>query len=94
MVRMLRMAALLVVPALLLVPAVQADDEKKAEEPKPAGLDWAAVFKKLDTNGDGKLTADEFQKLADLPEVKVLVDGRRVTDPQLWQGTTRLVIGG
>jgi len=30
----------------------------------------------------------------DLPEVTVLVDGRRVTDPLRWQGKTRLVIGG
>lgn len=31
---------------------------------------------------------------ADLPGVTVLVDGRRITDPRLWQSTTRLVIGG
>jgi nucleotide sugar dehydrogenase len=30
---------------------------------------------------------------ADLPGVKVLVDGRRITDPAKWTGVTRLVIG-
>jgi nucleotide sugar dehydrogenase len=38
----------------------------------------------------------EYQQLApsDLPGVRVLVDGRRVTDPARWAGVTRLVIGG
>jgi nucleotide sugar dehydrogenase len=31
---------------------------------------------------------------ADLPNVKVLVDGRRVTDPARWEGVRRVVIGG
>lgn len=31
---------------------------------------------------------------ADLPGVRVLVDGRRVTDPARWEGVGRLVIGG
>ena len=31
---------------------------------------------------------------ADLPGVKVLVDGRRVTDPARWEGVRRVVIGG
>ncbi|HET7385987.1 MAG TPA: nucleotide sugar dehydrogenase [Nocardioidaceae bacterium] len=30
----------------------------------------------------------------DLPEVKVIVDGRRVTDPAKWTGVRRIVIGG
>jgi nucleotide sugar dehydrogenase len=30
----------------------------------------------------------------DLPGVKVLVDGRRVTDPARWEGVRRIVIGG
>lgn len=30
---------------------------------------------------------------ADFPGIKVLFDGRRVTDPELWAGTPRLVIG-
>lgn len=32
-------------------------------------------------------------KPADLPGIKVLFDGRRVTDPALWKGTPRIVIG-
>jgi nucleotide sugar dehydrogenase len=30
----------------------------------------------------------------DLPAVRVLVDGRRITDPALWGGVRRIVIGG
>lgn len=30
---------------------------------------------------------------ADFPGIKVLFDGRRITDPELWAGTPRLVIG-
>ncbi|AOZ72444.1 nucleotide sugar dehydrogenase [Boudabousia tangfeifanii] len=29
----------------------------------------------------------------DLPGIRLLADGRRVTDPELWQGTPRMVIG-
>lgn len=31
---------------------------------------------------------------ADLPGVRLLLDGRRITDPSLWAGTPRLTIGG
>ncbi len=39
---------------------------------------------------------EEYAALApaDLPGVKVLVDGRRVTDPAAWVGVRRVVIGG
>ncbi|MEV6107245.1 nucleotide sugar dehydrogenase [Streptomyces sp. NPDC051940] len=38
----------------------------------------------------------EYRELsaADLPDVKILVDGRRTTDPARWQGVRRIVIGG
>ncbi|RDG39748.1 nucleotide sugar dehydrogenase [Streptomyces corynorhini] len=38
----------------------------------------------------------EYRELtpADLPDVTVLVDGRRTTDPEAWQGVRRVVIGG
>ncbi|WP_037601970.1 nucleotide sugar dehydrogenase [Streptacidiphilus rugosus] len=38
----------------------------------------------------------EYRELAatDLPEVSVLVDGRRTTDPARWEGVRRVVIGG
>jgi nucleotide sugar dehydrogenase len=39
---------------------------------------------------------DEYRTLAaaDLPHVRVLVDGRRVIDPSRWRGVRRIVIGG
>jgi hypothetical protein len=38
----------------------------------------------------------EYRSLSatDLPGVRVLVDGRRVTDPARWAGVERIVIGG
>ncbi|MFF8290682.1 nucleotide sugar dehydrogenase [Streptomyces sp. NPDC016309] len=38
----------------------------------------------------------EYKELAaaDLPDVTVLVDGRRTTDPARWEGVRRVVIGG
>lgn len=38
----------------------------------------------------------EYRSLtpADLPSVRVLVDGRRITDPARWTGVRRIVIGG
>lgn len=38
----------------------------------------------------------EYRNLrpADLPGIRLLFDGRRVTDPGLWAGTPRLVVGG
>ncbi|RBL87088.1 nucleotide sugar dehydrogenase, partial [Streptomyces cavourensis] len=38
----------------------------------------------------------EYRELsaADLPDVRVLVDGRRTTDPEKWAGVRRVVIGG
>ena len=37
----------------------------------------------------------EYRQLtpADLPGIRVLVDGRRITDPELWSGVRRVVIG-
>jgi UDP-N-acetyl-D-mannosaminuronate dehydrogenase len=38
----------------------------------------------------------EYRRLgvADLPMVRVLVDGRRITDPARWSGVRRILIGG
>jgi hypothetical protein len=36
-----------------------------AQEQKKGNFDIEAIFKKLDTNNDGKLSKDEFLKLAD-----------------------------
>lgn len=61
-----------VVTALFLVGVARAGDEKKAAPPaddKEAKLE--AAFKKVDADGDGKLTKDEFKKLAEsLPKLK------------------------
>ena len=40
--------------------------------------------------------AREYRELAatDFPGVTILVDGRRITDPDRWQGVRRIVIGG
>ncbi len=49
---------LVALTAALLLGGVQAQDTKKK-------LDSEAIFKKLDANKDGKLSKDEFLKLAD-----------------------------
>ncbi|MEU6858690.1 nucleotide sugar dehydrogenase [Glycomyces sp. NPDC046736] len=38
---------------------------------------------------------DEYRTLspADLPEVRVLLDGRRITDPAVWEGREHIVLG-
>ncbi|MFJ8232281.1 nucleotide sugar dehydrogenase [Streptomyces sp. NPDC094448] len=57
----------------------------------------------LPAHGGEKVTAAilqadhaEYRELAaaDLPDVTVLVDGRRTTDPERWAGVRRVVIGG
>jgi nucleotide sugar dehydrogenase len=50
------------------------------------GVDAAVI--QADHEAYAQLTSD------DLPGVKVLVDGRRVTDPARWEGVRRVVIGG
>jgi Ca2+-binding EF-hand superfamily protein len=50
---------LIVLTASFMLGGVQAQDGQKKK------LDAAAIFMKLDTNSDGKLSKDEFLKLAD-----------------------------
>ena len=45
------------------------------------------LSKNLDTPHYKELAAEDF------PGIKLLFDGRRVTDPDNWRGTPRLVIG-
>jgi Ca2+-binding EF-hand superfamily protein len=45
----------------LTLPGVNAQDKKAAK----AGIDMTTIFKKIDGNNDGKLSKDEFAKLAD-----------------------------
>ncbi|MBO0698136.1 MAG: hypothetical protein J2P46_07065, partial [Zavarzinella sp.] len=45
---------------LALTATAGAADKKKAKKAKANGPDVNALFTKLDTNGDGKLSKDEF----------------------------------
>ena len=65
------------------------DDEIKAFgwEPYNMGDDAEVVIIQADHPEYKELTPK------DLPGVRLLFDGRRVTDPELWVGTPRLVIG-
>jgi nucleotide sugar dehydrogenase len=56
--------------------------------PPHQGEDVDAVVVQTDHASYAALAA------SDLPGVKVLVDGRRVTDPARWEGVRRIVIGG
>lgn len=42
--------------------AVGADDEKKQPAGKIGNLDRAKMFEKMDANGDGKVTKEEYKK--------------------------------
>jgi Ca2+-binding EF-hand superfamily protein len=65
MTRLLCAAGLL--GALVLADVTGAADDDKKDKGKGQGLrDPEAVFKKLDTNKDGKLSKEEFMKLAEL----------------------------
>lgn len=65
------------------------DDEIKAFgwEPYTMGDDAEVVIIQADHPEYKELTPK------DLPGIRLLFDGRRVTDPELWVGTPRLVIG-
>src|SRR5207249_5007874 len=54
---------LAVTAALLLVAGTAEAADKAAKQAKKKGNDVAAMFKKLDTNNDGKLSAAEFSKI-------------------------------
>jgi len=58
MTRAVGIFALVLAACVLLGPALAGDDAKK-------GADIDAIFRKLDTNKDGKLNRDEFLKIAD-----------------------------
>lgn len=51
--------------SMVLVTSVGAADEQKDKKRDPA-----ALFKKLDTNNDGKISKDEFLKIADKIKAK------------------------
>lgn len=61
---MLRKFALLAA-LVAFTPALLADDEKPADEKKPAArgkIDRTKLFSTMDADGDGKVTKDEYKK--------------------------------
>jgi hypothetical protein len=58
MTRLVGSLVLVLVAGVLLAPSSAGDDGAK-------GKDVDAIFRKLDTNMDGKLSKDEFLKIAD-----------------------------
>jgi hypothetical protein len=59
---MLKRVLLAVIALVLATAPSWAQDEKK---PKQKRLDGEALFKKLDANGDGKVTKEEFAKFGE-----------------------------
>jgi Ca2+-binding EF-hand superfamily protein len=64
MIRLLTGLAVLGVSMVLVTSAGAADEQKDKKR------DPAALFKKLDTNNDGKISKDEFLKIADKIKAK------------------------
>jgi nucleotide sugar dehydrogenase len=69
-------------------PLYTADELRALDLPPHQGEDVDAAVIQTDHAAYASLSS------SDLPGVKVLVDGRRVTDPANWEGTRRIVIGG
>ena len=75
--------------ALVHDPLYTADELRALQlEPYEPGTPADAVVVQADHAEYRELSSD------DVPGVRVLVDGRRVTDPARWPGVRRLVIGG
>jgi Ca2+-binding EF-hand superfamily protein len=75
----LRLFTIAAVSAILaLSPAARADD-KAEKKNKKKGPDIEAIFKKLDTNNDGKLSAAEFAKAGE--ELRKKKDGEAAKKP-------------
>jgi Ca2+-binding EF-hand superfamily protein len=58
--RFLSAAAVFGLVLALTAPAGAADEKKKKKKAQTRGADATALFTKLDTNSDGKLSKDEF----------------------------------
>lgn len=72
MLTLLRSLLLAGLVGLLAVPGVSAQD---GEPQKTPAVDLAKLFQRLDIDGDGKLTSEEFQKIAELPQFKNRLGG-------------------
>src|SRR4051794_27570672 len=71
MTRLLSVAAALALVLSLAAPAGAADEaKKKKKKDAKKGPDTTALFAKLDTNGDKKLSKDEFTAFHGLTEPK------------------------
>jgi hypothetical protein len=84
-----KLMALAVVGLLCGTAAVTADD-KKPEPTKPDAkgklgkLDKAKLFEKLDADGDGKVTKEEFKKFADQIKDRLKGKGKGDKLPELF----------
>lgn len=65
---------------LLTATATDAADKKAKKAKKPADA-TAALFKKLDTNNDGKLSTDEFSKLAEVKKTLKAANPKKKAKP-------------
>ena len=82
---MFRLMTILSVCGLLTVAAAASADDKPKGEKGKGKHDPEAIFKKLDTDGDGKLSKEEFAKFGEQFTVnrhsKQKYCSRRCTDP-------------
>lgn len=79
-----------------LFAAICAADGPMNSDEELAAFGWQAYHLGEETSA-AIVQADHAQYKTvtpgDFPGIKVLFDGRRVTDPELWAGTPRVVIG-
>lgn len=75
--RLFTIAAVSVI--LAFAPTARADDKADKKKNKKKGPDIEAIFKKMDTNSDGKLSPAEFAKAGD--ELRKKKDGEAAKKP-------------
>jgi len=73
---MARFLAILGVTGLLAASPARADDAPKPEKGKGKKPDPEALFKRLDANGDGKISREEFAKFAEIVREKAKEKGK------------------
>ena len=72
---MFRLLAMLSLTGLLAVSTARADDKPKGDKAK-CKVDAEALFKRLDTNEDGKLSKEEFAKFGEKAREKIKEKGK------------------